>query len=294
MRLTLPILLSVAYVVFVIWSVSLDKQDLESLELNELGDFLAGIIGPLAILWLVTGVFLQSKEMGLNTIEVRRARLVAEESNALKVRELSESAAEVRRKIRSGYLAQFVYIDHDDAGLLRPPHRSEYVNQTIPGIYFAEISRDRIVFSVRNFGESAELVKVTADDLYRDEMPFSVTFLPTFRRYHMLTASDEAESIRKISSGSRYQIVFDFDKSLEPRLQTGEQVDFEGSIFLTFDMNDREGTKKRVTQEVEYMFMFDEGGTGKSSYHFGIADDSILKFHPPSVGTVDINYLKYS
>lgn len=60
MRLTLPFLFSIAYVAIVVWSVSLDYQGLKTLELDELGDFLAGIIGPIAIVWLITGNFLQS------------------------------------------------------------------------------------------------------------------------------------------------------------------------------------------------------------------------------------------
>lgn len=38
----------------------------KSLELNELGDFLAGAFGPLAIFWLVLGFFQQSKELRNN------------------------------------------------------------------------------------------------------------------------------------------------------------------------------------------------------------------------------------
>lgn len=42
-------------------------DELWQLDLNELGDFLAGAFGPLAILWLVLGYFQQGEELRQNT-----------------------------------------------------------------------------------------------------------------------------------------------------------------------------------------------------------------------------------
>ena len=50
--------------------------ELEALPLNELGDFLAGAFGPLAIFWLVLGFFQQGEEVRINT---HALRLQAEE-----------------------------------------------------------------------------------------------------------------------------------------------------------------------------------------------------------------------
>ena len=44
------------------------------LSLNELGDFFAGFAGTLALIWLVYGYFLQSRELRLQREELKRQR----------------------------------------------------------------------------------------------------------------------------------------------------------------------------------------------------------------------------
>ena len=48
--------------------------------LNEVGDFLAGFFAPLAFIWLVTAVLIQSRELELQQEEIREGRRVAEKS----------------------------------------------------------------------------------------------------------------------------------------------------------------------------------------------------------------------
>ena len=43
-------------------------------ELNVLGDFLAGVLTPVALFWLIFGYFLQNKELGLQREELKEAR----------------------------------------------------------------------------------------------------------------------------------------------------------------------------------------------------------------------------
>src|SRR5690606_11612457 len=43
-------------------------QNAANLELNEIGDFLAGVFGPVAILWLILGFIQQGVEIRQNTI----------------------------------------------------------------------------------------------------------------------------------------------------------------------------------------------------------------------------------
>ena len=51
-------------------------DELTSLEPNHLGDFLAGVFGPIAILWLILGFFQQGIELRQNS---RALKLQAEE-----------------------------------------------------------------------------------------------------------------------------------------------------------------------------------------------------------------------
>ncbi|WP_093359949.1 hypothetical protein [Tropicimonas isoalkanivorans] len=72
--------------------------ELKSIELNELGDFLAGIFGPLAIFWLVLGFFQQRKELKnsaealrLQARELSAAADAQKEANEIAGRQIQES-----------------------------------------------------------------------------------------------------------------------------------------------------------------------------------------------------------
>ncbi len=60
--------LSAAYLGSVIWFFDVTPSTLKEMPLNGLGDFLAGLFGPLAFLWLVVGYYLQRTELKQNTI----------------------------------------------------------------------------------------------------------------------------------------------------------------------------------------------------------------------------------
>jgi hypothetical protein len=69
---------SVLYMALIWWLVGDRISTLKSISLNEVGDFLAGAFGPLAILWLVLGFFQQgielrqgTKALNLQTDELR-------------------------------------------------------------------------------------------------------------------------------------------------------------------------------------------------------------------------------
>lgn len=279
MRLVLPVAFTIIYVITIAGSLFETGQELRALQLNELGDFLAGILGPIALVWLVTGIFLQSYEMRLNTTELSRSRIVAEEALDVARETNSIKNSEMRRRVRSGYTEYFVYIDHDDAGLLRPPYKSEYDDKRTLGIWYAAISRRQVVFRVRNFGVSGNLAKIYVNNWRPPEVPFHVKFVPSFDMHSL----GEYRPEYKIGSGSRYFMIFVFDASLEPRLGNDEEVDFEGNIWLIFDIQEKDGSIRKVSQEVEYSFKFDQGQAGEA-WLLGIPNDSILQFHPTSDG----------
>jgi len=70
------ILLSSAYVVLLYWLVGDKFEGLKAKELNEIGDFLAGVCSPLAFLWLVLGFLQQGNELVLSN---KALQLQAEE-----------------------------------------------------------------------------------------------------------------------------------------------------------------------------------------------------------------------
>jgi hypothetical protein len=47
------------------------RGDFSTMELNAIGDFLAGTVSPLALIWLVAGYLQQGKELKLNTDALR-------------------------------------------------------------------------------------------------------------------------------------------------------------------------------------------------------------------------------
>jgi hypothetical protein len=61
------ILGTVIYLVIISATVAVKFEKFLALELNELGDFLAGAFGPIAFLWLVLGFLQQGRELRLST-----------------------------------------------------------------------------------------------------------------------------------------------------------------------------------------------------------------------------------
>jgi len=64
---TIGILATLAYVAFLVWAFGGRLGELQALEPNHIGDFLAGAFGPLAILWLILGFFQQGIELRENS-----------------------------------------------------------------------------------------------------------------------------------------------------------------------------------------------------------------------------------
>lgn len=65
------IVLTLGYALFAWWLVGDRIQTLRTMDLNEVGDFLAGAFGPVAILWLVLGFFQQGIELRQGTDALR-------------------------------------------------------------------------------------------------------------------------------------------------------------------------------------------------------------------------------
>lgn len=67
LRTKIGIAISALYLLGIYVTVSYKYADFTSLKLNEIGDFLAGVFAPLALLWLVIGYFQQGDELSQNS-----------------------------------------------------------------------------------------------------------------------------------------------------------------------------------------------------------------------------------
>jgi hypothetical protein len=83
--------------IFVTW------PDAKALELNEWGDFLAGIFAPVAFLWLIVGYNLQRHELSLNTkaLEVQGLELQRQAAELEKQTKFQEIQAELAEQTSS-------------------------------------------------------------------------------------------------------------------------------------------------------------------------------------------------
>ena len=68
--------ISVLWIVFIFYLLVLKRDSLTGLELNAIGDFLAGTFAPLGFFWLVAGFYQQGKGLEQNS---EALRLQAEE-----------------------------------------------------------------------------------------------------------------------------------------------------------------------------------------------------------------------
>jgi len=72
--------LSLSYLALVTWlRWPLHLETVRSMALNEFGDFLAGVVGPLVLVWLILGFLQQGEELKQNT---EALKLQADELNA--------------------------------------------------------------------------------------------------------------------------------------------------------------------------------------------------------------------
>ncbi|MEN0653498.1 MULTISPECIES: hypothetical protein [Hyphobacterium] len=97
------LVLTISYLAFVLPIVVPRLGELDAMSLNEIGDFLAGLFGPAAFLWLVLGFLQQASELRIQSEELRATR----EQGALQAEALQKSAAlaqtdHVQRRFREG------------------------------------------------------------------------------------------------------------------------------------------------------------------------------------------------
>ncbi|EKF8202526.1 hypothetical protein [Pseudomonas aeruginosa] len=130
--------LTVVYGLIVGWLVWDRVGTLQAMELNAVGDFLAGVFGPIAILWLILGFFQQGMELRQN-------------NEALHLQ-----ATELRNSVRQ----QTSMADGQRQSLRNYERSLEPLLQLVVVRYTDNYGESRVYFNLENSGEYCEKVVV--------------------------------------------------------------------------------------------------------------------------------------
>lgn len=141
---TLGIIATVAYMAALWWFFDGRLDEIKSMPPNNIGDFLAGIFGPLAILWLILGFFQQGVELRQNT---RALDLQAEElHNSV---EQQRSLVEVSRKQMEAELEAIRFERERQAVAARP----QFVFHGVGGSFSG--NKGTYTSTIKNLGNTA-------------------------------------------------------------------------------------------------------------------------------------------
>lgn len=95
------ITVSLVYSVFLYHLLDGNPSQIFEMKLNEVGDFLAGSVGPLAFFWLILGFFQQRIELKQNTtaLELQAKELNDSVKQQKELVEISRNAFETEKKL---------------------------------------------------------------------------------------------------------------------------------------------------------------------------------------------------
>lgn len=162
------------YVIFISIKVFMEFEAFRELKLNELGDFLAGVFGPIAFLWLVLGFLQQGRELRISS-----ASLHIQAVELTKAVEQYKELVEVNRKI---FEADIEHRKH--ASLLRMKEvRPVFITEWYGGNFGGKVNQ--IHFLVKNIGGNVTKVKFDCPDALRSD----VQYLPFMGRDKVVTFS---------------------------------------------------------------------------------------------------------
>ncbi|MBL4835774.1 MAG: hypothetical protein JKY26_17625 [Pseudomonas sp.] len=182
----LGFLLTAAYFFFGFCVLGESLPKLNTMELNEVGDFLAGIFGPVALLWLVIGIILQS-------FELRSSR----QALLLQANELKESVKQQRDLVQ----VTREQLSQESKSRLAAQKKAAYLNRPLFklkhtfGVFIRDEmdSKTAIAFSFVNTGNVAFQVSVKPPhyaQLENESLPYSVDKTVNFK----ITLLFEAQS----------------------------------------------------------------------------------------------------
>ncbi|YBV97394.1 hypothetical protein M1D80_11060 [Phyllobacteriaceae bacterium JZ32] len=95
-------------------------QNMEALDLNEQGDFLAGLFAPVAFLWLAAAVFIQAQELSAQRDELKQTRLEVRQNREVAMAQADEArkTSEYIGKQTELLVEQQVFREQSEAAIL--------------------------------------------------------------------------------------------------------------------------------------------------------------------------------
>lgn len=144
------ILLTFSYFIWITITVGSEYYLVPTLKLNELGDFLAGVFGPVAFLWLVLGYMQQGEELRSSSNALQKQAIELE--NSVRQQETIAKVAMIQlEEINRSHEADFQIMSHGkDGGQKR------------------DISTE---ITIKNSGSDAGSVKMSFDPIIGGELP---------------------------------------------------------------------------------------------------------------------------
>lgn len=204
------ILCTLVWVGVIAWFFGGRFSEIAHLRPNEVGDFLAGSLGPLGILWLILGFFQQGQELRDNTRAL--------DLQATELRNSTREQSELLRATRAQ-----VEADHAMVALAREQH----AQSLLPRFAFLDIvtatgdAGTELRFELRNLGANASEVRFDAKGLLAQpislRLPVAMAGMPyacavTFAPGHPVTGDHVSVTYRDLTGhhGSiRYALAFD-------------------------------------------------------------------------------------
>lgn len=136
---------------------------LQTMSLNEVGDFLAGAFGPLAIFWLILGFFQQSVELRQNTSALE-----------LQAEELKNSVAQQRELVevsKSQFQAELEALNYERE-MQRKAQQPQFVSLGIGARHTG--GRHTYIMNIKNVGNTATDVHITFSQKMEKVAPNSI------------------------------------------------------------------------------------------------------------------------
>lgn len=150
----LGLALSAAWLLIMAFIASQNWGSAKDMNLNEWGDFMAGMVAPLALLWLIIGYFQQGEELRLNTeaLQLQQEELRQQVAATLEVAENAERQAKASEDFAQQTKLVQERIERENIIKIQPDFRSQGGQ--------AGGAREEIVTKVMNsgFGEARDCV----------------------------------------------------------------------------------------------------------------------------------------